>query len=204
MFRVHHGCCDGARGLPDLQMGAPRERGADAVPRGGAVPLGRSVSEQLAESVGVSRFVARAAIAATGGDINAAASNLLLSLFEPPGPLASHERGVRSLAGVPPEAARALLADCGGDADLAARVMRAEFGAAAAASGSPAECHAPLRAPAGDIECTICLLDVPGSSAGQLSCGHLFCLECLRAHVRRRARVRVRVCRRNALTLLRR
>ena len=153
--------------------------------------LVRTESEVVAEATGVSRTVARRAIAAAGGDLNDAVANLLLNVMDPLGPppvatLAAHGGSLTSMAGVSPELARAFMEECGGDVTIARSRLLAEFGAEAGAREGVDLANAVLPPPPTDIECPVCLGMAAAADACILSCTHMYCRACLKAHVESR------------------
>ena len=162
-------------------------------PSPGLGALTRAPSERLSELLHVSRAVARAAIDAEGGDINAAAARLLapnLLIPQPP------ERDLAELGGISLDDARELITAAGGDVGIAKRALLDQLGIAAeerftssaggevaveeGGGGSLGGGGTPH--PTAAFCCSLCLDDKAAADGFSLSCGCTFCTPCLRQY----------------------
>lgn len=154
---------------------------AQGTDSGGAAGAARSVG-------GVSQAMARAFMTEVGGSAGAARAALLREL----GAVAAERYdGDGILAGAGGAGSRPLpspgTGSRSGSTSAALSRSASELGGearpepAAADGGSAADLGAPAS-----FDCDICMRTVPNDGAGTLSCGHAYCLDCLRSHVKAR------------------
>eukprot|EP00658_Telonema_sp_P-2_P030014 TRINITY_DN2273_c0_g7_i1.p2 TRINITY_DN2273_c0_g7~~TRINITY_DN2273_c0_g7_i1.p2 ORF type:complete len:214 (+),score=45.16 TRINITY_DN2273_c0_g7_i1:129-770(+) len=161
---------------------------------GTAQQIERTQSQTVAEVVGVSQQIARAAIESAHGNVDLAVANLLVGPESQEAPVCAMARTpsmeLAELGGVTIQMARELLVRVDGDSEKARRQILSAFESAAQEQQpSVPEWIQNMRPIEVDrveaeIECDICADEVVASNTMWLhQCGHHYCKTCLQHYI---------------------